>query len=133
MEPTAVVESAWASNHDIAPTIAGLAGVKGLFSDGLDLMQYTDKALPERQLLGETTRFKTNRLSLTEGEYRLEWDLKKNKVELFRPLEDPKELVDLSKSQPEALEIMKQHAEEALGETWRFQPMVGSSWMVRSC
>ena len=81
-------------------------------------MQYTDKALPERQLLGETTRFKTNRLSLTEGEYRLEWDLKKNKVELFRPLEDPKELVDLSKSQPEALEIMKQHAEEALGETW---------------
>ena len=107
---------------------------KDCFSDGLDLMQYTDKALPERQLLsGETTRFKTNRLSLTEGEYRLEWDLKKNKVELFRPLEDPKELVDLSKSQPEALEIMKQHAEEALGKPGRFQPMVGSSWMVRSC
>ena len=116
--PTATVESAWASNHDIAPTIAGLAGVKGLFSDGLDLMQYTANPLPDRQLLGETTRFKTNRLSLTEGEYRLEWDLKKNKVELFRPIDDPKEKNDLSRLEPEALKIMKQHAEDALGETW---------------
>ena len=41
--------------------------------------------------MGETTRFKTNRLSLLENEYRLEWDLKSNKAELFKPLDDPKE------------------------------------------
>lgn len=116
--PTAVVESAWASNHDIGPTITSMAGIKGLLSKGLDLMKYVDRPLPDRQLLGETTRFKTNRLSLMEGEYRLEWDLKKDTAELFKPLEDPKEQRDLAKENPEALAVMKAHAEEALGESW---------------
>lgn len=116
--PKAKVESAWASSHDIAPTISKLAGISGLFTSGIDLLDYTDKPLPERLLLGETTRFKTNRLSLTEGEYRLEWDLKADKAELFRPLEDPEESVDLALENPEAVAALKQHIEDALGKTW---------------
>ena len=79
--PTSVVDSGWVGNHDVAPTVAAWADVK-LNADGLDLTPYfTGKeSLPERPMIAETTRFKTNRLSLLEGGYRLEWDLNTGKV-----------------------------------------------------
>ena len=52
-------------------------------------------------MLAETTRFKTNRISLFEGGYRLEWDLNTGKSELFHTQEDLKETTDISNAQPE--------------------------------
>ena len=69
----------WAGNHDIAPTIAAWAGVEQqLKPDGIDLAaSMNGAALEDRAFLGETTRFKTNRLSLLEGNTALNGILRK--------------------------------------------------------
>ena len=117
--PTSVVDSGWVGNHDVAPTVAAWADVK-LNADGLDLTPYfTGKeSLPERPMIAETTRFKTNRLSLLEGGYRLEWDLNSGKSELFHTAEDLKESKDISSQEPEIAHAFKGRLEELLGKPW---------------
>ena len=115
-------DSNWVGNHDIAPTIASWIGkTDALQADGLDLNPFFsgETSIPSRPFLGETTRFKTNRLSLLENEYRLEWDLKSNRAELFKPLEDPKERNNLAKKEPNILKAMKIRAEDLLGDGWK--------------
>ena len=56
-------------------------------------------------------------MSLLENEYRLEWDLKNNKAELFKPLDDPKRS-NLAKTEPDILKAMKIRAEDLLGDGW---------------
>lgn len=120
--PTSKVPSSnWVGNHDIAPTIASWVGkAENLQADGLDLNSFfsAEQDIPSRSFLGETTRFTTNRLSLLENEYRLEWDLKSNTAELFKPLEDPKEKNNLAKTEPDILKAMKIRAEDLLGDGW---------------
>ena len=121
MPTSNVLDSNWVGNHDIAPTIASWIGkTDQLQAEGLDLNAYTsgESNIPSRPFLGETTRFKTNRLSLLENDYRLEWDLKSNRAELFKPLEDPKEKNNLAKKEPNILKAMKIRAEDLLGDGW---------------
>lgn len=112
-----VVEE-WVGNHDIAPTIAGWVD-GSLAADGINLAPAMDGAVvPARPFLAETTRFKTNRLSLLEGGLRLEWDLKEDRIELFDPLADPKEATDLAASRPEDVAALASRAIELLGADW---------------
>lgn len=117
--PTSVVDSGWVGNHDVAPTVAAWADVN-LNADGLDLSPYFSgsESLPERPMIAETTRFKTNRLSLLEGGYRLEWDLNSGKSELFHTAEDLKESKDISSQEPEIARAFKGRLEELLGKPW---------------
>ena len=120
--PTSVVDSGWVGNHDVAPTIAAWGEVE-LQADGIDLSAYFsgEQTLPERPMLAETTRFKTNRISLFEGGYRLEWDLNTGKSELFHTQEDLKETTDLSNTEPEIAFAFKKRTEELLGKPWTAQ------------
>ncbi|MEL6347263.1 MAG: sulfatase [Myxococcota bacterium] len=110
-------------NHDFAPTIASWAGVADqLEADGIDLnpsFEGGDAVLPERAFLAETTRFKTNRLSLLHKGLRLEWDLHANKAELYNPTLDPDEQIDLSKRMYPMRAEMQRKAIELLGVDWQ--------------
>lgn len=110
-------------NHDFAPTIAAWAGVADkLKADGIDLNpSFTegDAALPERPFLAETTRFKTNRVSLLEGNLRLEWDIQTNESRLFNVHVDPKEFNDLSVTMSTKRNEMKERAIALLGVDWQ--------------
>lgn len=121
--PKGVPASGWVGNHDIAPTISTWTGVDGLKADGQALQEYLDgkKSLPERTFMAETTRFKTNRISILEGEYRLEWDLNSLNAELFHTAEDPKETNDIAEKNPEIVNALKVLAEKELGHPWRAQ------------
>jgi arylsulfatase A-like enzyme len=118
--PTGVVSKGWAGSHDIAPTIASWAGIdSGLQADGIDLSShYASGELPQRAFLAETTRFKTNRISLLEGNYRLEWNLKNDVSELFEVQVDPLEKNNLSLDNPEKVTHFKSRIEELLGSPW---------------
>jgi arylsulfatase A-like enzyme len=119
--PKSTVSTGWAASHDLAPTIAAMAGADGLEADGIDLSGfYSGKPLPSRPFLAETTRFKTNRLSLLEDGFRLEWDLKTSKSELFQPMSDPLELNDLSNEPGSKARIkaLQSSAESLLGDNW---------------
>mgnify|MGYP000044173466 CR=1 FL=1 len=131
--PTLVQSSGWVGNHDIAPTIESLAGVKGLKADGIDLSPYLNEEakLPERSFLGETTRFTSNRLSLLQGQYRLEWDLKTDRYELFNVDEDPKEKNNIAAEKPEIAVQLKMNLEEELGAPWTALED-GIIWLDRS-
>ena len=120
--PKNVVNSGWVGNHDVAPTVAAWGEVQ-LEADGIDLNTYFsgENTLPERPMLAETTRFKTNRISLFEGGYRLEWDLNTGKSELFHTQEDLKETTDISNAQPEIAFAFKKRTEELLGKPWTAQ------------
>ena len=120
--PKSVVDSGWVGNHDVAPTIAAWGDVE-LDADGIDLSGYFSgkETLPERPMLAETTRFKTNRISLFEGGYRLEWDLNTGKSELFHTQEDLKETTDISNTEPEIAFAFKKRTEELLGKPWTAQ------------
>ena len=115
-----VVED-WVGNHDIAPTVAAWAGMAGrLSADGIDLSPAMAGApLPARPFLAETTRFKTNRLSLLEGDLRLEWDIKADRIELFNTTADPAERTDLAAARSEDAQRMVRRAVDLLGEDWQ--------------
>jgi arylsulfatase len=106
--------------HDVAPTVASWLGKSGaLQADGIDLGEAMAGArLPPRPFLAETTRFKTNRLSLLEGGLRLEWDLKKGRRELFAPAADPAERKDLAKARPADVVRLQARVRELIGEPW---------------
>ncbi|MDG1482570.1 MAG: sulfatase [Myxococcota bacterium] len=125
--PGGTVIEEWVGNHDIAPTIAGW--VNGtLAADGINLAPAMEGApVPSRAFLAETTRFKTNRLSLLEGGLRLEWDLKADRIELFEPATDPKEAADLSAARPKDVAALASRAIELLGADWE----ASRSGMVR--
>ena len=131
--PQGIPDSGWAGSHDIAPTISAWAGAGGLQPDGISLVSYLsgEKALPERTFMAETTRFKTNRLSILEGEYRLEWDLKNATSELFHTMSDLKERKDISKENPEIVNALKLLAEKELGYPWTAQES-GFVWLEQA-
>ena len=118
--PSGVVSEGWAGIHDIATTIGSWAGVsKDLRADGIDLnAHFSSKNLPKRAFLAETTRFKTNRISLLEDQFRLEWNLKNNNAELFQVQADPQEQTDLAKRHPEKVAQFKSRIEQLLGSPW---------------
>ena len=131
--PTSVPDSGWVGSHDIAPTIGAWAGIDGLKADGQNLESYFSgkKSIPERTFMAETTRFKTNRLSILEGEYRLEWDLKNKQTELFHTLNDLKEESDISDENPEIVKALKLLAEKELGAPWTAQED-GFVWLKKA-
>ncbi len=105
--------------HDVAPTVATLAGATGLEPDGIDLGPLmAGVAAPLRVFLGETSRFSSNRVSLLSGALRLEWDLVSGRRELFDVIADPKEAKDLALTQPDALARLTTALESALGAPW---------------
>jgi arylsulfatase A-like enzyme len=73
---------------DLAPTLAGLAGVKFAPGDGVDLRG----AVPERLFLAETSRFESAKVSLEAQGRRLELDVAGALKWLFDRKNDPKEL-----------------------------------------
>lgn len=119
--PKQTVDQGWVGSHDIAPTILSWAGQK-LVSDGTDLNPYfAGKALPERPFVAETSRFKTNKISLLEGEYRLEWNLKNDRAELFQPVLDPQEKNDIASENPDIVARLKSVVEALVGDSWEAQ------------
>ena len=119
--PQQTVDQGWVGSHDIAPTILSWAGQK-LVADGIDLSPFfLGKTLPERPFLAETSRFKTNKISLLEGEYRLEWNLKNDYAELFQPVLDPKEENNLAAEKPDIVSQLKSGVEALLGDSWEAQ------------
>lgn len=118
--PSGQVVEGWVGTHDIAPTIGAWVGASDtLRADGIDLAGVlAGQPPPERVFLGETTRFKTNRLSILADDLRLEWDLKDNSLELFDPIADPKETTDLSAERPDALRALQRRLVEELGVDW---------------
>ena len=124
--PKVVVNSNWVGNHDVAPTIASWADAgDSLQAEGLNLTPFMDektqKDLPSRPMLAETSRFKTNRISLLEDGYRVEWDLKSNQVELFETDQDLKEVHDLAEKEPVIVQALQNRMEELLGKPWSAQ------------
>jgi len=117
--PSRSVDQGWVGSHDIAPTLLEWVGQEFPSTDGIDLNPYfVEKALPERVFLAETSRFKTNKVSLLEGEYRLEWNLRNGKKELFNPMEDPTERTDISASNQEMVDRLMFGVEAFLGHNW---------------
>ena len=118
--PSSVLDENWVGIQDVAPTIASWGGLT-MPGDGLDLNPFIQgsNTIPERPMIAETTRFKTNRLSLLEGGYRLEWDLNTGKSELFHTSEDLQERSNIAGTEPEITFAFKRRLEELLGHPWR--------------
>ena len=119
--PVAVVEEA-VGLQDVAPTLARLGGGEMV---GLDLL--TGPHDPDRILLGDTSRFTTNRVGVYRGGERLDWDLRTDTLELYRdPLE--RELVD----DPEAAEALKTLMLAERGAPWTTEEPVpiDGGWAV---
>lgn len=105
--------------HDIAKTIASWVDQPMAKSDGLDLNPAMDGApVPSRTFPAETFRFKTRRISLYENGKRIEWDLRKRKVELFNSDTDRLELTDRAAKDVEGVSTLKARAEEVWGRPW---------------
>lgn len=119
--PQGRVVDGWVGSHDLAPTVAAWAGVgEKLRPDGIDLADIiAGQAPPERIFLAETTRFKTNRLSILSDGLRLEWNLKSNALELFDPGADPKEATDLADERSDDVKRLQAQLVEALGVDWQ--------------
>jgi len=105
--------------HDIAKTIASWVGQPMAASDGLDLNPAMEGApVPSRSFPAETFRFKTRRISLYEDGKRIEWDLRKRKVELFASDSDRLEVNDLASSDAASVAALSARAEEVWGRPW---------------
>jgi arylsulfatase A-like enzyme len=105
--------------HDIAKTIAAWADQPMAASDGLDLNPAIEGApVPSRSFPAETFRFKTHRISLYEGGKRIEWDLKRNRREVFASDTDPLELTNIASTDREATQKLQSRVEEVWGQPW---------------
>lgn len=101
--------------QDLAPTMAGWAGVEGLRADGLDLgPALRGEPLPDRPMVAETSRFDSNRVSYLSGGLRLEWDLVSGARELFDTAQDPSERRDLASERPDDVTRLSGALEAAL-------------------
>lgn len=108
--------------HDIAPTVLGWAGVSGgLDADGVDLGAAATEALPARAFPAETTRFKTARIGLREGDLRLEWDLRSDTAELFDLRADAVESRDVAKARPGEASALQSALIDAIGTPWQVE------------
>ena len=119
--PAGQVVEGWVGNHDIAPTIAGWAGAPGVLqAEGMDLAPILagDITPPPRAFLAETSRFKTNKVSILEDDLRLEWNLNTDKAELYAPLSDMVEQTDLADARPEDVARLQERIQELLGQPW---------------
>lgn len=105
--------------HDIAPTISGWVQQPMSSVDGIDLSPAMNGTpLPDRAFPAETFRFKTRRISLYEGGKRIEWDVRRNKKELFATDTDLLETTNLASSDKEGVKKLAARAEEVFGRPW---------------
>jgi arylsulfatase A-like enzyme len=105
--------------QDIAPTVSSWVGQSLPAADGLDLNPALDGVeVPKRAFPAETFRFKTRRISLYENGKRIEWDLRKRKVELFDSDVDVMEVNDIAKTDKDSARALKRRAEEVFGQPW---------------
>jgi len=119
--PAGVVVKAAVGIQDIAPTIASWVGTEGsLASDGIDLNgAMGGEAVPVRAFPAETFRFKTKRISLYEDGMRMEWDLRRNKKQLYASDTDLAETVDLAKKDKDLVKALSLRAEAVFGRPWQ--------------
>lgn len=99
---------------DLAATIAALAGVEGLGGDGRDLRA----PVPPRPFYEETSRFKTRRLSISEGSLRLDLDLSRGDAALYDHAADPGEHTDVAASRPDEVDRLSRAVFTHLGTPW---------------
>jgi len=117
--PAGVVVSDPVGIHDIAPTVAAWVSGKLPEADGIDLAPAMGgAAVPSRPFPAETFRFKTRRISLYEKGLRIEWDVRKDRRELFATDEDMLELTDLAQLRPGDLAEISKRAEAVFGQPW---------------
>jgi arylsulfatase A-like enzyme len=117
--PSGVVVPEAVGIHDIAPTVASWVGGVLPQADGIDLAPAMGgAAVPVRPFPAETFRFKTRRISLYEAGLRIEWDVKKDRRELFASDEDLLEQTDLSQLRPADLARMAKRVEAVFGQPW---------------
>ena len=112
---TQVVDEA-VGTHDIAPTLAALAG-EPMAGDGISLLGslLSGEALPSRAFLSDTSRFKTNRVGLWEDGLRLDWNLKERKVELYA---DAAEVTDVAEQRADDVARLQGRVTDLLGAPW---------------
>ena len=102
---------------DIAPTLAAMTHIetpKKYGSKSVPAMN--GNTLSEKNWFAETSRFNTNRLSVKQGTFRLEWDLAKDKAELFNQVKDPNENRDVSLQHPDTVKELKQKIIAVIGQ-----------------
>ena len=105
--------------QDIAPTIASWVDQQMPEADGIDLNPAMAGApVPSRPFPAETFRFKTRRISLYEDGRRIEWDLMRNKQELFDADSDRLEVKNLAKEDKVSTAALARRAEEVFGRPW---------------
>jgi arylsulfatase A-like enzyme len=118
--PAGVVVDEAVGIQDIAPTIISWTGAGGMASaDGIDLNPAMQGApVPSRAFPAETFRFKTRRISLYENGQRIEWDLRRDKKQLYASDTDILETENLAKQDPATIEALAERAEAVFGRPW---------------
>ena len=117
--PSGVVVNDPVGIHDIAPTVADWVGGSLPEADGINLAPaMAGSPVPDRPFPAETFRFKTRRISLYEKGLRLEWDVAKDKRELFATDGDMLEETDVAQMRPGDLATLSKRAEEVFGQPW---------------
>mgnify|MGYP003314198168 CR=1 FL=1 len=105
--------------QDIGPTVSSWVGQSLPSADGLDLNPALNGVeVPKRAFPAETFRFKTRRISLYENGKRIEWDLRKRKIELFDSDNDVFEVNDIAKTDKDSARALQRRAEEVFGQPW---------------
>jgi len=117
--PQGVVVERPVGIHDIAPTVSSWVDGQLPVADGINLSPAMAGAeVPDRPFPAETFRFKTRRISLYEKGLRLEWDVRKDRRELFASDGDPLEPTNLAQLQPGDLVAMAKRAQAIFGQPW---------------
>jgi len=117
--PSGVVVKDPVGIHDIAPTVAKWVDGNLPDADGINLAPAMGGAsIPDRPFPAETFRFKTRRISLYEKGMRIEWDVRRDRRELFAADADRLEVTDLAQLQPADLATLAKRAEEVFGKPW---------------
>lgn len=102
--------------QDVAPTIASWVPTAGpLLAEGVVL---GPEAPPTRAFPAETTRFRSNRVSLYQDGLRLEWNLLEDQAELFDLRTDEDESVDLSGQLRSEVLRLQSATIELAGQPW---------------
>jgi arylsulfatase A-like enzyme len=114
---------------DVAPTLAAWTGASLGPTDGIDLTsriaaecgagpEHDLALLGPRNLVAETSRFDSNRLSLRAGGWRFDLDLKGGQREIFFDPTDPGETTDLAAREPGRLASMEAVLLDRIGAPW---------------
>jgi len=109
--------------EDVAPTIAGLAGLRFDARDGVSRAAEVKSGRPVAQgpaaEWAATSRFDTNRFRLHEPPYDLYVDLMQRKRELCDVAADPRCATNVFKDQREKADELFQQAMDYLGKPWK--------------